>query len=87
MKYGDAGESRKWTATRSEHITGLAFDVQVHPGIKNDSQYITVLKRTPEYEWLHANASKFGLNEFLPEGRAPGEPWHFSYRAREEDEP
>jgi len=78
-RYGDASESRKWTASLSEHITGMAFDLQVHPGIKNDSALIDVLKATPEYKWLHENAPRFGLNEFLPVGNVPGEPWHFSY--------
>jgi LAS superfamily LD-carboxypeptidase LdcB len=72
-RYGSAEEARKWVAPPggSAHQSGRAIDMYL--GARNDSSNVPKLRRTPAYQWLVANARRFG---FYPYER---EPWHWEY--------
>jgi len=72
-RYGTREEARKWVAPPggSPHQSGRAIDLYL--GTRNDSTNVAKLRRTPAYQWLVANAQRFG---FYPYER---EPWHWEY--------
>ena len=72
-RYGSAEEARKWVAPpgSSAHQSGRAIDMYL--GARNDSSNVPKLRGTPAYQWLVANARRFG---FYPYER---EPWHWEY--------
>jgi LAS superfamily LD-carboxypeptidase LdcB len=76
LQYG-AGAS-KWVAqTRSEHITGRAFDLNL--GLDNTSTNAKsqLFSHTKAFQWLKANAANYGLNPYYEE------PWHWSYNVKQ----
>jgi len=67
----------KWVAqTRSEHITGRAFDLNL--GIDNTSSNAKaqLFAHTSAFQWLRTNAASYGLNPYYEE------PWHWSYNVK-----
>jgi hypothetical protein len=70
-KYGSG--AGKWVASKSEHITGRAFDLNL--GISNSSENAKsgAFNHLREYEWLSAHAGQYGLNPY------GAEPWHWSH--------
>ncbi|MBP1693333.1 MAG: D-alanyl-D-alanine carboxypeptidase [Chloroflexi bacterium] len=72
-RYGSAEVARKWVAPpgSSAHQSGRAMDLYL--GSKNDSSNVDNLRRLPAYQWMVANAERFG---FYPYGN---EPWHWEY--------
>jgi LAS superfamily LD-carboxypeptidase LdcB len=71
-QYGSGAS--KWVAqTRSEHVTGRAFDLDL--GIENSSANAKsrAFSSRAAFRWLIGNAADFGLNPY------PEEPWHWSY--------
>lgn len=81
-RYGEK-EANRFSAQpgHSEHQTGLAMDLSTSAlggGISEE------FSKTPEGEWLRANAHRFGFIIRYPEGREEEtgymyEPWHFRY--------
>ncbi|MGR9108004.1 MAG: D-alanyl-D-alanine carboxypeptidase family protein, partial [Gammaproteobacteria bacterium] len=72
-KYGSPEEARKWVAPpgSSAHQSGRAIDFYL--GGKNSSANVARLRKLRAYQWLVANARRFG---FYPYDR---EPWHWEY--------
>jgi len=60
-------------AFNSPHETGLAFDFGSH-GLAPISSTNAQQKRTPFYQWLVANAYKFGITPYAVEA------WHWEVR-------
>jgi D-alanyl-D-alanine dipeptidase len=73
QKYGSPQKARKWVAPPggSAHQTGRAIDFYL--GGKNSSANVAMLRNTPAYRWLVANAQRFGFYPY------PDEPWHWEY--------
>ena len=84
-RYGSEERARVFVAQgRSEHLTGCAMDLNL--GIRNSGANATErnFDDLPVYEWLRANAHRFGLNPYpYTNHQHPGEPWHWSYNVRE----
>jgi hypothetical protein len=83
QQYGSREAARIFVAEKSEHITGRAMDL--HLGISNSGANALARKfdGLPQYQWLKANAAKFGLNPYAYTNEThPGEPWHWSYNIR-----
>jgi D-alanyl-D-alanine dipeptidase len=72
-RYGSPKEARRWVAPPggSAHQTGRAIDFYL--GGRNSSANVGTLRQTRAYQWLVANAERFG---FYPYER---EPWHWEY--------
>jgi hypothetical protein len=82
-QYGSRERARVFVATRSEHITGRAMDLNL--GISNSGANALARKfdELPQYQWLKENAAQFGLNPYsYTDATHPGEPWHWSYNTR-----
>lgn len=63
----------------SEHHTGRAIDVGTQRSIPLEVEFET----TPAYQWLEANAVRFGFTLTYPKGNRWGydyEPWHWCYQ-------
>jgi LAS superfamily LD-carboxypeptidase LdcB len=73
QKYGDPEEACLWVARpgTSAHQSGRAIDC--HLGYPVESEYVDALRLTPAWNWLAANAERFG---FYPYDH---EPWHWEY--------
>jgi D-alanyl-D-alanine carboxypeptidase len=75
----------------SEHETGLAVDLDGCPmidGVRNDAGVRLELRGEfedlPEYDWLLANAPKYGFYQSYTEGNSketgkPAEAWHWKF--------
>ena len=64
----------------SEHHTGCAVDI----GCEGCPPLDELFEKTPAFEWLQANAQRFGFLMSYPRGNAEGylyEPWHWRFRA------
>jgi D-alanyl-D-alanine carboxypeptidase len=66
---------------KSEHNAGLAIDIMTPSYTSMDDDGF---KNTPEYEWLIANAHKYGFILRYPEGKQDitgiiYEPWHYRF--------
>jgi LAS superfamily LD-carboxypeptidase LdcB len=72
-RYGSPEAARQWVAPPggSAHQSGRAIDLYL--GGRNDSANTARLRQLPAYQWLAANAQRFG---FYPYER---EPWHWEY--------
>lgn len=72
-RYGSPTAARRWVAPpgSSAHQSGRALDFYL--GSSNNSRNVKVLRRTPAFRFVQANAEDFG---FYPYCR---EPWHWEY--------
>lgn len=64
----------------SEHHTGYAVDIG--DGERPTADLKFEFEQTPAYQWLMANAQRYGFELSFPEGNAQGvsfEPWHWRY--------
>jgi D-alanyl-D-alanine carboxypeptidase len=62
----------------SEHHTGCALDITT-PGYDALEESF---EKSPAFDWLKVNASRFGFGLSFPRGNAAGiayEPWHWKY--------
>jgi len=62
----------------SEHHTGFALDITT-PGYDALEESF---EKSPAFDWLTGNASRFGFSLSFPRGNAAGiafEPWHWKY--------
>jgi D-alanyl-D-alanine carboxypeptidase len=63
----------------SEHHTGRAIDIAT----PEDPELEISFDTTPAFNWLQANASRFGFHLSYPLGNSSGfqyEPWHWCYK-------
>lgn len=72
-RYGSEEEARKWVAKPggSAHQSGRAVDCWL--GTANDSGNVGVQRTTAVWQWLVANATRFGFYPY------DAEPWHWEY--------
>jgi LAS superfamily LD-carboxypeptidase LdcB len=72
-KYGDPEVACLWVARpgTSAHQSGRAIDL--HLGDPIESEYVDVMRETPVYRWVVANAERFGFYPY------DVEPWHWEY--------
>lgn len=81
-RHGSEERAARWVAPPgySEHHSGLALDVGDESRRECDVQLC--FEKTPAYEWLQKNASRFGFELSFPRGRESRpafEPWHWRY--------
>ena len=72
-KYGSPEKASKWVAKpgSSAHQSGRAIDFYL--GASNSSGNVAKLRKTRAYQWMVANASRFGFYPYK------SEPWHWEY--------
>lgn len=64
----------------SEHHTGYAVDIG--DGKVPATNLSTKFEKTPAFQWLQANAARYGFELSFPEGNSQGvsyEPWHWRF--------
>jgi zinc D-Ala-D-Ala carboxypeptidase len=64
----------------SEHHTGYAVDIG--DGAAPSTNLNTNFEKTKAFQWLQANAARFGFEMSFPKGNAQGvsyEPWHWRF--------
>ncbi len=64
----------------SEHHTGYAVDIG--DGTVPATNLSTNFEKTPAFQWLQANAARYGFELSFPEGNSQGvsyEPWHWRF--------
>ena len=68
-------EARRWRAPpgHSAHQSGRAIDFYLGGRNKSSESAIAFLRTLPAYQWLAANAQRFGFYPY------PAEPWHWEY--------
>jgi peptidoglycan hydrolase-like protein with peptidoglycan-binding domain/D-alanyl-D-alanine dipeptidase len=71
-KYGSVAKGKQYMAYDSPHETGLAVDFGTG-GLEAKSATADAQRKTPVYQWLVANAYRFG---FMPYAK---EPWHWEH--------
>jgi peptidoglycan hydrolase-like protein with peptidoglycan-binding domain len=85
-RYGSAQAARKWVAPpgSSPHQSGRAIDFYL--GGKNDSANVGNLRKLPAYQWMIANAVRFGFYPYQNEPLALGvQPPRWRLTARRRD--
>lgn len=68
----------------SEHNAGLAMDIESEDYFDTHAELETDFDTMPEFDWLYANAHRFGFIMSYPKGLEditgfPYEPWHYRY--------
>jgi D-alanyl-D-alanine carboxypeptidase len=81
-KYGSQKKAARWVAVPgfSHHEAGLAIDLG--DGTAPECRVRRCFRKTAAYEWLRANAERFGfqLNQPRnPRSGPPREPWHWRF--------
>ena len=62
----------------SEHHTGCALDITTSGYDALEESF----EKSPAFDWLNGNASRFGFSLSFPRGNPAGiayEPWHWKY--------
>lgn len=72
QQFGSVSKGKKYRAFDSPHETGLAVDFG-SGGLEASASTIDKQRKTPAYQWLVANAYRFG---FMPYS---AEPWHWEH--------
>ncbi|HSC78059.1 MAG TPA: D-alanyl-D-alanine carboxypeptidase family protein [Candidatus Acidoferrales bacterium] len=81
-KYGSQKKAARWVAAPgfSHHEAGLAIDLG--DGTAPECRVRRCFRKTAAYEWLRANAERFGFQLNQPRNPRPGpprEPWHWRF--------
>lgn len=71
-KYGSVAKGKQYMAYDSPHETGLAVDFGTG-GLEAKSATAATQRKTPIYQWLVANAYRFGFTPYTKE------PWHWEH--------
>jgi len=81
-KYGSEAAAVRWVARpgNSEHHAGLAIDLG--DGADPDCDVEPLFEKTRAFDWLQANAARFGFELSYPRNNPHGvnyEPWHWRF--------